>query len=402
MARAIIFDMFETLITHYNSPLYFGWQMAEDAGVDTEIFLARWRGLEEDRTIGKLSLEQTLEMILKESGVYTEDLVAKIAARRVATCKSCFQNLHPEILPMLEELKKNGMRIGLISNCFSEEAKVIRGSVLFPYFDTVCLSYELGMRKPEEDIYRVCMQKLSAKPEECIYVGDGGSHELETAKRLGMDAVQAVWYLKEGTFQPTGRMREFVQIESPIKVPEYVEKGEHKTYRNGEEANEMQIRRAKISDINGINHLLRQVLMVHHNGRPDLFKPNAKKYTDEELEKIIGNNDTPIFVATQQASEQNGETGENVLGYAFCVFQQHVNNNILTDVKTLYIDDLCVDEEKRGLHIGKQLYEYVLSFAREQECYNVTLNVWSCNEAAMKFYESCGLTAQKVGMEKIL
>ena len=222
MAQAVIFDMFETLITHYNSPLYFGWQMAEDAGVDTEVFLTRWRGLEADRTIGKLSLEQTLEMILKESGVYTEELVSKMATRRVATCELCFQTLHPEILPMLAKLKEKGYRIGLISNCFSEEAKVIRRSTLFPYFDAVCLSYELGVKKPEEAIYRACMERLSVEPEECVYVGDGGSYELESAKKLGMKAVQAVWYLKEGTYQPTGRMQGFEQMESPMQLMKYV------------------------------------------------------------------------------------------------------------------------------------------------------------------------------------
>lgn len=164
----------------------------------------------------------------------------------------------------------------------------------------------------------------------------------------------------------------------------------------------MDIRRADKKDMPGINKLLHQVLMVHHNGRPDLFKPNAKKYTDEELEGIMESDDTPIFVATQKNTAESGDEVEEVLGYAFCMFQQYVGNNILTDVKTLYIDDLCVDEEKRGLHIGKQLYEYVLSFAKEQGCYNVTLNVWACNEPAMKFYEKCGLVPQKIGMEKIL
>lgn len=156
----------------------------------------------------------------------------------------------------------------------------------------------------------------------------------------------------------------------------------------------MIIRRAINNDMPGINKLLNQVLMVHHNGRPDLFKANVKKYTDEELEVIIKDDTKPIFVAVDEQ--------DKVLGYAFCVFQQHLNNNILTDVKTLYIDDLCVDEEMRGMHIGKQLYEFVLDFARAQRCYNVTLNVWSCNESAMKFYEKCGLVPQKVGMEKIL
>ena len=156
----------------------------------------------------------------------------------------------------------------------------------------------------------------------------------------------------------------------------------------------MQIRRAKITDMDGLNKLLMQVLMVHHYGRPDLFKPNAKKYTDEELRAIIADDDAPIFVAVDEDDE--------MLGYAFCKFIQHIDNNILTDIKTLYIDDLCVDEDKRGMHIGKQLYEYVLGFAKETECYNVTLNVWSCNQSAMKFYEKCGLVPQKVGMEVIL
>lgn len=156
----------------------------------------------------------------------------------------------------------------------------------------------------------------------------------------------------------------------------------------------MNIRRAKDTDIHGINELLYQVLMVHHNGRPDIFKANVKKYTDDELLKIIADDERPIFVGVDEE--------EHVLGYAFCMFQEHKDSHVLTDIKTLYIDDLCVDEDKRGQHIGKQLYDYVLKFAKEQGCYNVTLNVWSCNQSAMKFYEKCGLVPQKIGMEKIL
>lgn len=156
----------------------------------------------------------------------------------------------------------------------------------------------------------------------------------------------------------------------------------------------LNIRRALPGDINRINDLLFQVLNVHHEGRPDLFKGNVKKYTDEELLAILQDDNRPIFVA----EDGNG----TVQGYAFCVLKQHIGNNILTDIKTLYIDDLCVDEKARGGGIGKALYEYVIGFAKEQGCYNVTLNVWSCNETAMRFYEKCGLKPQKVGMETIL
>ncbi len=156
----------------------------------------------------------------------------------------------------------------------------------------------------------------------------------------------------------------------------------------------MLIRRAENIDIPKINDLLRQVCLVHHNGRPDLFKYGAQKYADEELIQIISDDEKPVFVAVDEDN--------TVLGYAFCIFERHINDNILTDVKTLYIDDLCVDESLRGKHIGKQLYDYAVFFAKENGCYNLTLNVWNCNDSAMKFYEKCGLKPQKTHLETIL
>ena len=156
----------------------------------------------------------------------------------------------------------------------------------------------------------------------------------------------------------------------------------------------MKIRRAQIKDMERIDELLMQVAMVHHRGRPDLFKYGTRKYTDEQLKAIIGDDERPILAAVDEE--------DRLLGYAFCIFQQHIGDNILTDIKTLYIDDLCVDEKLRGQHFGSALYEAAKQYARAHGCYNLTLNVWSCNEAAMKFYESCGLKPQKVGMETIL
>lgn len=153
------------------------------------------------------------------------------------------------------------------------------------------------------------------------------------------------------------------------------------------------IRRAVEKDIPYIDKLLFQVHKVHHDVRPDLFKDGTKKYTDEELIKIIHNDLTPVFVY---------EENDIVLGYAFCIHQQHINDNNLTDVKVLYIDDLCVDEKARGKHIGTKLYEYVLDYAKKNNYYEVTLNVWADNTSALKFYEHIGLKIQKIGMEKIL
>lgn len=153
------------------------------------------------------------------------------------------------------------------------------------------------------------------------------------------------------------------------------------------------IRRAKEKDIKKIGELLSQVDMVHYKGRPDIFKI-GRKYNDDELKNLIKDEQRPILVAVDES--------DNILGYCFCIYQQHINNSVLTDIKTLYIDDLCVDEKFRGKHIGKELYSAAVEMAKNTGCYNLTLNVWSCNPSALKFYESCGLTAQKIGMEIIL
>lgn len=153
------------------------------------------------------------------------------------------------------------------------------------------------------------------------------------------------------------------------------------------------IRRASKGDILTIDKLLYQVHKVHSDARPDIFKRGAKKYTDAELGKILADDQTPVFVAEREG---------RILGYAFCIHKQFVNDNNMTDIKTLYIDDLCVDENARGCHIGKSLYEYVLEYAKDCGCYNVTLNVWADNTSAVKFYEKIGLHIQKIGMEKIL
>ena len=222
MIKAVIFDMYETLITLYNSPNYFGPHMAEDAGIPVEKFKEIWSPMEGARSIGKISLEEILTLILEKNNCYSEELLEKLVEKRVWAKAECFKHLNPEIIPMLETLKRNNVKIGLISNCFSEEAKLIRESNLYPFFDVAMLSYEQGVKKPDAEIYRRCMQELGVTSEECLYVGDGGSLELEVADKLGMKAVQAVWYLKEGTNQPVGRKEEFEQVERPLDIIKYI------------------------------------------------------------------------------------------------------------------------------------------------------------------------------------
>ncbi len=153
------------------------------------------------------------------------------------------------------------------------------------------------------------------------------------------------------------------------------------------------IRMAKEKDIPKIGDLLSQVDLVHHNGRPDIFRI-GRKYSDADLLALLKDETRPILVSVSEKDE--------VMGYCFCIYQQHAGDPVLTDIKTLYIDDLCVDESLRGRHIGKELYEAAVRLAKDSGCYNLTLNVWSCNPSAMRFYEAQGLVPQKICMERIL
>ena len=152
------------------------------------------------------------------------------------------------------------------------------------------------------------------------------------------------------------------------------------------------IRKAEKRDVGRIIELLHQVNMVHHVIRPDLFKPYTTKYDEQALEELLNNGNKPIFVFDDGV----------VQGYAFCQVTEVKNDQLLQDIKTLYIDDICVDETARGKHVGKALYDYVHDYALSIGCYNITLNVWEGNELAICFYRNMGMQVQKTTMETIL
>lgn len=218
MRKAVIFDMFETLVTHYRCPLYFGEQIAEDIGISNEEFQAMWGPTGEKRTIGLLTLEEALEEILRQHNCYSKDLLNRIVAKRIAVKQLCFENLDDQIVPMLEKLKQLNKKIALISNCFSEETGVIRQSSISQYFDRIYLSFEQGIQKPDPEIFMRCVRELNVAPEECLYVGDGGSEELEAAKQAGMTALQAGWYLTENGQLTDRRKEQFPLLNVPFDL----------------------------------------------------------------------------------------------------------------------------------------------------------------------------------------
>lgn len=222
MIKAVIFDMYETLITLWASKPYFRREMVEDMGVSVEAMSPYWDETEDGRSIGEYTFEEAVAMMLKKLNIYSDELLKKMSKSRHDAKAEAFNHIHPGIIPMLEEIHQRGYKIGLVSNCFSEESELIKESLLYKYFDAAMLSFDEGLSKPDERIFLRCLERLDLKPEECLYVGDGGCDELKVSGKLGMHPLQAVWYLYDNSGQPCKRMAEYEHLENPEDIFKYL------------------------------------------------------------------------------------------------------------------------------------------------------------------------------------
>ena len=201
MIKAVIFDMFETLVTLFTGRTYFSENIAADLNQPIEAFRKCWHETEKARTLGKYSMEEGLTITLKNLGAYSEENVRRICQKRLDALGDTFNAIPEKSLWLLKTLHEKGLKTGLITNTFSDERELILKSPLYPLFDTAMISYEQGLSKPDPEIYRRAMKALNVKAEECLYVGDGGSHELTGAREIGMQAVQCTWF-HELAFEP--------------------------------------------------------------------------------------------------------------------------------------------------------------------------------------------------------
>lgn len=221
MIKAIIFDMYETLVTQYSGQLYFGEEIARDLQIEENMFMPIWRNSKQARTIGEITFEEIIETIMLKHNLFSNEKVEQIVSRRHSFEKNAFLNINEDIMPMLKMLKNMGFKLGLITNCFSEEVIHIRQSDLFSLFDATCLSFLERCRKPEEDIYQLCVERLQVTPSECLYVGDG-REELEKAEELGMRCFQALWYIGNHPENESRRWLEFEALYSPMDIFKYI------------------------------------------------------------------------------------------------------------------------------------------------------------------------------------
>lgn len=219
--KAVIFDMFETLVTLYSVPQYFGRNIAVDLGADIDEFYPLWHETEEARSKGKMDFEESLYWIGERTKYEHPERISEAVEKRHAFKTESLQKVEYRIVSLLRELKERGYKVGLISNCFLEEAEAIRASVLAPFFDAMILSCEQGVQKPEHEIFERCLAELAVEPEDCLYVGDGGSQELETARSFGMKTLQAGWFVKNA--QEDWKKEGFASATAPEEVLRAVE-----------------------------------------------------------------------------------------------------------------------------------------------------------------------------------
>lgn len=216
--RAIIFDLFETLITEWGHKKYTKNEMCSDLGIEREEFDLYWEEKEQERYLGKIDFVDSIRYVCEKCGIQIDDsILTAITDKRIKTKSTCFDYVDPEVFQLLSHLKSMGVKLAIVSNCSSEEVKVIKQSRIYEYFDQVILSYEVGLQKPDISIYKKAADLLGVAIDECVFVGDGGSNELVGARDAGMKAIQAKWYTNQ---HPHNResMAGFLTAEKPLDI----------------------------------------------------------------------------------------------------------------------------------------------------------------------------------------
>ena len=223
--QAVIFDMFETLASLFEGSSYFSEDMAKDAGVPEKEFKEAWHKTEEGRSTGKYTVGEAVSIVLNELGAFSGEVKDAILRGRQRNLEDTFSADLSGSVSMLKRLKEEGYKIGLISNCYSDERDMIKKSVMFPFFDAAVLSYEAGMCKPDERIFRMCLQKLDVSADKCLYVGDGGSKELFAARDIGMKPLQCLYYhhLAYEPHIPCGKLDGFDHIYDRSELFSYLD-----------------------------------------------------------------------------------------------------------------------------------------------------------------------------------
>jgi putative hydrolase of the HAD superfamily len=184
--RAVIFDLWQTLVPWpVDSANEMYGRLVETWGADAETFHELWHRRRRERETGPI--EPHLRSIAAELGL-GGDLEAVMTIRRDWTLEALVPR--PEAIPTLEELRRRGHTLGLISACSQDVPEVWDRTPFSGLFDSTVFSCSVGVSKPDRRIYELAAEELEAQPADCLFVGDGANDELPGAERAGMTSVQ--------------------------------------------------------------------------------------------------------------------------------------------------------------------------------------------------------------------
>jgi GNAT superfamily N-acetyltransferase len=153
----------------------------------------------------------------------------------------------------------------------------------------------------------------------------------------------------------------------------------------------MEIRKAKIEDLEEITELLIQVKKLHENGRSDIFKPTMKSQAEEETIEILSGKRFQTIIATNEE--------DKAIGMAIYEVKERKGHKNLKDARTLWVEDIVVEEKQQGKRIGTRLMEELQKIAKKKKCIRIELNVWNFNTKAYEFYQKLGMNEQRTIME---
>jgi putative hydrolase of the HAD superfamily len=201
--EAIIFDLFETLITEFVDGSRKVSRASRDyrnlIGLSNSEFQQQWNERQEMRMNGGFPTyrEVMMDILEKNDLPYVEHVIEALYQERIHEKRVPFMDINTDVIDLLKQLKREPVKLGVISNCTEEEVQGWAECPLADNFDEVIFSYQVGCAKPDTAIYELACSRLGVNPKHCMFVGDGGSNELAGARSVGMDAYQAAWYVPD-------------------------------------------------------------------------------------------------------------------------------------------------------------------------------------------------------------
>lgn len=226
--KAIIFDLFDTLVDNSPSVIQIEIlrQMATAVSIPLDSFKRQWDANYEDRMKGTFkSYEKCISHICQNLGMPQLDFQIKQAANIYFNmAKNEASTTKDGAIEVLSYLKLNKYKTGLISNLSHPVMVLWDQTYLASLFDIKAFSCAEGLTKPDPRIFKLALEKLQSKPEDCLYIADGMNGELATAKKLGMDALMI--RVTADSYQPLREEWSGPVITSLREIPAFIEKRE--------------------------------------------------------------------------------------------------------------------------------------------------------------------------------